>query len=169
MKGTLQNPKKAGDIEKINALLDGPMKLGTDFIHIKDPVRLGALKASKQNESQKPRPIKITVESSESKNKILKANAELRKETGEFKSVFFTPDLTKTQRKEAFLLREQLRYQKNVLNKKNVKISRGRIVEVEQDTSVSTNNNQDAANDTGVYEDVHEGATAMAVHPTSRD
>ena len=161
--------KKAEDIERINTLLDGPMKLGTDLIHVKDPVRLGALKVSKPNESQKPRPIKITVESFESKNKILKANAELRKETGEFKSVFFTPDLTKAQRKEAFLLREQLRYQKNVLNKKNVKISRGRIVEIEQDTSVSTNNNQDATHDTGVLEDVHEGATAMAVHPTSSD
>ena len=75
--------KKAEDVEKINAILDGPMKLGTEFIHIHDPVRLEALKNSKQNESQKPRTIKITVESFDHKNKILKANAELRKETGE--------------------------------------------------------------------------------------
>ena len=47
------SPLRADDIEKINTLLDGPMKLGTDIIHIKDPVRLGALKVSKQNESQK--------------------------------------------------------------------------------------------------------------------
>ena len=94
------------------------MKLDKVSIHIQNPVRLGALKASKPNETQKPRPIKISVEKFEHKNKILKANEELRKETGYFKNIFFTSDLTKAQRKEAFLLREQLLYQKNVLNKK---------------------------------------------------
>ena len=81
------------------------------------------------------------------------------------KSVLFTPDLTKTQRKEAFLLREQLRYQKNVMNKKNLKVSIGRIAEIEQEASENQNATQGAA----VFEDVSEGATAMAGHPTSRD
>ena len=162
--------RKANDLEKVNLLLDGPMKLDTESIHIQNPVRLGALRASKPNEIQKPRPIKISVENFEHKNKILKANAELRKETGDFKNIFITPDLTKAQRKEAFLLREQLRYQKNVLNKKNVKISRGRIVEIEKDTSESVNeDNQDNVQDTGLFGDVSEGAAAKAGHPTSSD
>ena len=43
--GQCTESKKADDIEKINTLPDGPMKLGTDFIHIKDPVRLGGFKS----------------------------------------------------------------------------------------------------------------------------
>ena len=156
--------KKADDIEKINELLDGPMKLDAEYIQIQNPFRLGALKAGKPNEPQKPRPIKITVDSFDHKNKILKANAELRKETGKFKSLFFTPDLTQMQRKEAFLLREQLRYQKNVLKKQNVKISRGRIVEIEQNTPEGNKDNENVA---GGFKDVREGATAMAGHPST--
>ena len=73
-------------------------------------------------------------------------------------------------RKEAFLLREQLRYQKNVLNKKNVKISRGRIVEIEKGTSESVNeDNQDNVQDIGLFGDVSEGVAAKAGHPTSSD
>ena len=73
--------------------------------------------------------------------------------------------LTKTQRKEAFLLREKLRYQKNVLKKKNLKISRGRIVEV-----VTEATNEDSQTDeqgTGLFDDAGGGATASAGHPIS--
>ena len=142
--------KQADDFQRLNVLMEGPMKLDQETVQIRNLVRLGAVKASKQNEVQNPRPIKFTVENFEHKNKILKANAKLREETGDLKSVFFTPDLTKTQRKEAFLLREKLRYQKNVLKKKNLKISRGRIVEV-----VTEATNEDSQTDeqgTGLFE-----------------
>ena len=158
------------DLEKINLLLDGPLKLDRDDCQVQEPVRLGTYKIAKPNEPQKPRPIKFTVKNFESKNKILKANAELRKETGDLKNIYFTPDLTKTQRKEAFLLREKLRYQKNVLNKKNLKISRGRIVEInlEQDQQDdSTNDGNNTEHDVGIPGDEGKGATAMAVHPST--
>ena len=109
--------------------------------------------------------IEFTVEIFEHKNKILKANAKLREETGDLKSVFFTPDLTKTQRKEAFLLREKLRYQKNVLKKKNLKISRGRIVEVV--TEATNEDSQTDEQETGLFDDAGGGATASAGHPIS--
>ena len=51
--------RKANDLEKVNLLLDGPMKLDKESIHIQNPFRLGALKANKPNEVQKPRPIKF--------------------------------------------------------------------------------------------------------------
>ena len=95
-------------------------------------------------------------------------NSEKKLET--LRTYLLHPDLTKAQRKEAFLLREQLRYQKNVPNKKNVKISRGRIVEIEKDTSESVNeDNQDNVQDTGLFGDVSEGAAATAGHRTSSD
>ena len=162
--------RSADDLEKINLLLDGPLKLDRDDCQVQEPVRLGTYKIAKPNEPQKPRPIKFTVKNFESKNKILKANVELRKETGDLKNIYFTPDLTKTQRKEAFLLREKLRYQKNVLNKKNLKISRGRIVEInlEQDQQDdSTNDGNNTEHDVGIPGDEGKGATAMAVHPSS--
>lgn len=91
----------------------------------------------------------------------------MRKETGELKNIFFSPDLTKAQRKEAYLLREQLRYQKNVLNKKNLKISRGRIVEiVEKDTMSATNTEDGIVHNRVNIDDDRGGATAAAVHPS---
>ena len=51
-----------------------------------------------------------------------------------------------------------------------MKISRGRIVEIEKDTSESVNeDNQDNVQDTGLFGDVSEGAAAKAGHPTSSD
>ena len=46
-----------------------------------------------------------------------------------------------------------------------MKISRGRIVEIEKDTS----ENQDNVQDTGLFGDVSEDAAATAGHPTSSD
>ena len=155
--------KKVDDKETIDRILAGPMKLGN--LEILQPVRLG--KEPKSGDPVKPRPIKFTVENFEQKNKILKANAELRKETGELKNIYFSPDLTKAQRKEAYLLREQLRYQKNVLNKKNLKISRGRIVEiVEKDTMSATNTEDGIVHNRVNIDDDRGGATAAAVHPS---
>ncbi|MEW8545342.1 MAG: hypothetical protein AB2693_17610, partial [Candidatus Thiodiazotropha sp.] len=150
--------KKADDLETIDRLIAGPMKL--DNVKINQPVRLGAAKDPKPGEPVRPRPIKFSVENFDLKNKILKANAELRKETGELKNVYFSPDLTKAQRKEAYVLREQLRYQKNVLNKKNLKISRGRIVEIiEKDASTE-------GRTVHIEDDIGDD-TATAVHPSS--
>lgn len=157
--------KKADDVETIYRILAGTMKLGILEMH--QPVRLGKVKEPKPGDPVKPRPIKFTVENFEQKNMILKANSELRKETGELKNIYFSPDLTKAQRKEAYLLREQLRYQKNVLNKKNLKISRGRIVEIaEKDTTSATSTDDGIMHNRVTVDEDRGGATAEAVHPS---
>ena len=51
--------RNADDLEKINTLLDGPLKLDRDDFQIQEPVRLGTYKVVKPNEPQKPRPIKF--------------------------------------------------------------------------------------------------------------
>ena len=51
-----------------------------------------------------------------------------------------------------------------------MKISRGRIVEVEKDISKNVNeDNQNDVQDTGLFGDVSEGAAVMAGHSTSSD
>ena len=47
-----------------------------------------------------------------------------------FSNIYFTPDLTKCQRAEAFKLREERRYQTNSLYESNLKIGWGRIIKV---------------------------------------
>ena len=47
-----------------------------------------------------------------------------------FNNIYFTPDLAKSQRVEAFKLREERRYRMNELHETNLEISRGQIVKV---------------------------------------
>ena len=63
------------------------------------------------------------------------------------------------------MLREKLRYQKNVLKKKNLKISRGRIVEVV--TEATNEDSQTDEQETGLFDVAGGGATASAGHPIS--
>ena len=65
------------------------------------------------------------------KRELPKASMSLREEDDEiFSNIYFTSDLTKCQRAEAFKLREERRYRINELPESNLKISRGRIVKV---------------------------------------
>ena len=51
--------------------------------------------------------------------------------------MYFTPDLTKCQRAEAFKLREEIRYQINELRESNLKISRGQIINIPEKVETS--------------------------------
>ena len=80
---------------------------------------------------KKVRPLRITVKDFFAKRNVLKANTYLRESKDEiFSKIYFTPDLTINQGEEAFKLRQMKRYRTNVLHEKNLKISRGKIVQV---------------------------------------
>ena len=80
-------------------------------------------------------PLRFTVNNFEMKGKLLKASMNLRKSENDiFNNIYFTPDLTKRQREEAFQLREQRRYRMKTLNETNLKIIRGKIVQVQDET-----------------------------------
>ena len=76
------------DSEVIKRIIEGPLKLNKETVTVLNPVRMGTRKPSKHEEPEKHRPIKFSDESFEMKNKILKPNAELRKETGELKNIY---------------------------------------------------------------------------------
>lgn len=121
--------KKIDDLQNLKEIVEKDMKLTDSDIQIKNPVRIG-----KKDESgkKKARPLKFSVETFESKQQILKGNAKLRMhENLEKQSVYISPDLTKRQQKEAYDLRVELRYRKNVLKEKNLKISNGKIVQTD--------------------------------------
>ena len=94
------------------------------------PVRLGK-RTETLNQPIKCRLLRFSVRSFQVKRELLKASMSLREEDDEiFRNIYFTPDLTKCQRAEAFKLREERRYRINELHESNLKISRGQIVKV---------------------------------------
>ena len=69
------------------------------------------------------------------KRQILKVNSLLRNcENDVFNNIYFTPDLTKIQRKRAFDLRAERRL-KEEQGEKNLKISRGKIIVMKETRS----------------------------------
>ena len=87
-------------------------------------MRLGKCSES-MNQSYKCRPLRFSVQSFQVKREILKASMSLRETNDEmFSNIYFTPDLTKCQRAEAFKLREERCYRINELYESNLKISR---------------------------------------------
>ena len=54
-----------------------------------------------------------------------------------------------------------------MLNKNNLKISRSRIVEINLEQDESANDGNNTEHDVGIPGDDGEGATAMAVHPST--
>ena len=78
------------------------------------------------------RPIRFTVSQFDHKRQILKANNLLRKsEDVVYSNIYFTPDLTKNQRKQAYELRVERRTRENN-GETDLKISRGKIVTVKE-------------------------------------
>ena len=70
-----------------------------------------------------------------SPRQILKANNLLRKsEDVVYSNIYFTPDLTKNQRKQAYELRVERRLRENN-GERDLKISRGKIVTVGKETN----------------------------------
>ena len=142
--------RKSDDTNSLKSLIHEDMKLYDKNIEIENPVRLGkkiektqSVAGSNTNKTG-DRPLRFKVWKFEDKRVILQANSELKNSSDEnVKKIFITPDQTRRQREESFKLREELRYRKRVKNEKNLKISRGRIVSVEQsnDTDTETSNN----------------------------
>ena len=118
------------DAEFLQNLLEQNMNLDLSDLEVVKPVRVGRRELV-NGEIKKVRPLRITVKDFSAKRNILKANTYLRQSKDEiFSKIYFTPDLTKNQREEAFKLRQMKRYITNVLQEKDLKISRGKIVQV---------------------------------------
>ena len=118
------------DAEFVQNLFEQKMNLDLADLEMVKPVRVGRRELV-NGEIKKVRPLRITVKDFAAKRNILKANTYLREIKDDiFSKIYFTPDLTKNQREEAFKLRQLKRYRTNVQLKKNLKISRGKIVQV---------------------------------------
>ena len=87
-------------------------------------MRLGK-RSEIMNQSIKCRPLRFSLRSFQVKRELLKASMALRETYDEmFSNIYFTPDLTKCQRAEAFKLPEERRCRTNELYESNLKISR---------------------------------------------
>ena len=87
-------------------------------------MRLGK-RSEIMNQSYQCRLLRFSVCSFQVKRELLKASMSLRETNDEmFSNIYFTPDLTKCQRAEAFKLRKERRYRTNELYESNLKISR---------------------------------------------
>ena len=87
-------------------------------------VRLG------KREAGKTRPIRLSVNVFDHKRQILRSNSKLRKSANAvYTNIYFTPDLTKNQRKQAYELRVERRSREEN-GETDLKISRGKIVSV---------------------------------------
>ena len=91
------------------------MNLALSDLEVVKPVRVGRRELVNE-EIKKVRPLRITVKDFLATRNILKANTYLRKSKDEiFSKIYFTPDLTKNQREEAFKLRQMKRYRTDKL------------------------------------------------------
>lgn len=118
------------DAEFLHNVLEQIMNLDMSETEVIKPIRVGRRQIVNGAIKNK-RPLRFTVKDFSAKRNILKANTYLRESKDEiFSVIYFTPDLTKKQREEAFELRQMKRYRTNVLHEKNLKISRGKIVQV---------------------------------------
>ena len=99
-------------------------------------MRLG--RSDSKNGTIKCRPLRFTVNNFEHKRQILKASSLLRNSPSDdvFSNVYFTPDLTKNQRKVAYELRVERRSREEK-GEDNLKISRGKIIVVKKNKEVN--------------------------------
>ena len=117
------------DQDFLKNLMKAKMNLDPELITVNKLVRLGK-REIRTDGTYKCRPIRFTVEMFEHKRQILKANSLLRSCADEiFSNIYFTPDLTKNQRKQAFDLRSERR-KREEKGERNLKISKGKIVVV---------------------------------------
>ena len=133
--------RQTEDLESLQNIMEQKMNLDLNDIEIIKPVRVGRREIL-NGEITKKRPLRFTVKTFESKRSIMRANTFLRQSKDEiFGNIYFTPDLTKKQREEAFRLRERKRYRTNVLHEKNLKISRGKIIQVTNESHDNSDGN----------------------------
>lgn len=140
--------RKNDDETNLKGLIDTDMNLRDQNIEVENPVRLGKRTHNPHNEtddmsSKVTRPLRFKVQNFEDKRKILQGNTQLKRNADEkISKIYLTPDLTKKQREDSFKLREELRYRSRVLEEKNLRISRGRIVTVGDTDSNSSSWNR---------------------------
>lgn len=126
--------RKTDDESYLKGLIDTDMNLRDQNIEVENPIRLGKRIHDPRNQtdemsSKGSRPLRFKVQNFEDKRKILQSNTQLKRNADEkISKIYITPDLTKKQREDSFKLREELRYRSRVLEEKNLRISRGRIV-----------------------------------------
>ena len=114
-----ENNRKEGDIKVVAEIFSKDLELqGITPLSI---TRLGRLK-------EKVRPIRICLDSENSKQLVLSAAKKLRNSPEESaKRIYIDPDLTQTERKRNFELRQELRKRRNE-GEENIVIYAGKIV-----------------------------------------
>lgn len=125
-KGESAQSRKESDVLTIQNIFYNILEVDRE-IEIMEPVRLGK-KDLESGNNGKPRPLRFKVKDLESKNILLRAGKYLRNgEDSTLKNIYFTPDLTKSQRDEAYKLREEKRRRQDS-GEMNLRIVRGKIV-----------------------------------------
>ena len=127
--GTDNSARQQEDHDFLRNLMETKMNLDPELITVHNVVRLGK-REIRPDGTAKCRPIRFKVDMFDYKRQILKSNTLLRNCADEiFSNIYFTPDLTKNQRKEAFDLRTERR-KREEKGERNLKISKGKIIVV---------------------------------------
>ena len=121
-KPTLEE-KKEEDSSEVEKILNETLNLNVKFENV---LRLGKF----ADDRTKSRPMRLSVSDFDTKRKILNASRHLKNHE-KYSSVFLTPDLTASQRKAAFDLREEKRRRERA-GERNLAIRKGRIVELRE-------------------------------------
>ena len=99
--------RQAEDEELLKHILEEKMNIDPHESEIMNPKRIGRREVVNGGKVKK-RPLRFTVKRFDSKRKVMTGNLLLRKSKDDlFNKIYFTPDLTKKQREEAFKLREE--------------------------------------------------------------
>ena len=89
------------DLEKVQSVFSDNLHLG---VEVESAVRLG----TSARDRNRPRPVRFTVIDFETKRKVLNVSKRLKNHEN-YSNVYFSPDLTRNQRKAAFELRAEKR------------------------------------------------------------
>ena len=117
-KNTMED-RRNDDLEKVQSVLTDNLHLG---VEVESVVRLG----TSARDRNRPRPVRFTVRDFETKRKVLNASKRLKNHEN-YSNVYFSPDLTRNQRKAASELREERR-RRLAQGEENLIIRRGRII-----------------------------------------
>ena len=116
--GTLED-RKRDDLDTLQSLVTDALHIDVD---IENVFRLGTF----SRDGQRTRPVKFTVQNVEDKRRVLGASKNLKNVPG-YSYIYFTPDLTRSQRQTAFELRQERR-RRIEAGEENLVIRRGKII-----------------------------------------
>ena len=148
--------RKEDDLSTLKSIINDTLNLDLDIVN---PVRLG-----RKPNSERPRPMKFSVADFESKRRILGAGKKLKNHQ-DYSSVYFTPDLTKSQRDAAFQLREEKRRREKA-GERDLVIRNWKIVTRKSDddhsyTKVTKSNSRSHSSPTRVGQDGRVGGPSL--------